>query len=157
MARLTALLAAGVLLGAPPTASAAKTHRHAWATIDECRVQGAAATVGVLTWMPGGGKAQQRMFARIQLQYRDGRGRWRAVPGGETAALALGPASRPELRGTSFGLESGEGTTVLRARVNFSWRHGRRTLVRRTALTSARRPTGRYGRPQGFSAASCRL
>ncbi len=157
MARFAALLAITALMAAPAAASGARVQRHVWATIDECRVAGANATVGVLASMPGGGKPDLRMFAKIQLQYRDAAGRWRALPGGGTGNLALGKASRAAVRGTSFGLESGADVTVLRARVSFAWRRGRRTVVRRSALTSARRPTGRYARPQNFSVASCRI
>jgi len=130
--------------------------RQAWATIDECRPVGAVATVGVLAWMPVDSAKSSRMVARIRLQYRDASGRWRPIENGDTGNLRVGNGKRAALRGYTFALGT-EGSALIRARVSFTWSAGRRTLVRRIVDTSARRPTGRYGTPLRFSAATCRL
>jgi len=96
------------------------------------------------------------MITRIGLQYRDAKGRWRAIQNGDTGNLRVGNGSRPALRGYTFALGT-EGAALVRARVTFTWSAGRRTLLRRIVDTSARRPTGRYGTPLRFSAATCRL
>jgi len=159
VARFATLLLVGcALLAAASTASAARAHRRAWATIDECRIAHKRATVGVLAWMPAGpATAAPHRFARIQLQYRDAHRHWRAWPEAETGYLALGAGKVPAFYGYSFVLARTTNVTSIRAHVVFAWRHGRRLVTRRSTLSSARRPSGRYGTPHGFSAASCRI
>jgi hypothetical protein len=146
------------LAAAAPAAQAARPAGHVWATIDECKLSGADAAVGVLAWMPAEtARRPMDRFARIQLQYRTARGRWVAWPEAETAAIALGDRPHPAYAGYSFVLARGAAAATVRAHVIFTWRRGRVTRVRRSALSTARRPTGRFGRPARYSVAACRI
>ena len=127
-----------------------------WATIDECsRRRSPNRPSACSRSMPGGGKRGLRMYVRIRLQYRDSCGRWRDLAtAADTGNLALGKREPSARTRASFGSRAARKPPCCARVVSFAWRRGRRTVVRRSALTSARRPTGRYARPQNFSVAS---
>ena len=156
-----AALAGAALLGPAGAAQARDPtqSRALWATINVCDTARHPNVLGVRGSMPGTGRRGDRMVLRIRVQYRAG-DRWRDLArGGDSGRIAVGSGRRRVVQGGAdfrYRPPAGGRAFVMRARVGFEWRHGRRVVFRATRLTTAGRRADR-GDPRGYSAAVCTI
>jgi len=130
-----------------------------WATVDQCSSASGGDVVGLRGSMPGTGRADEEMYMRFRLQYRDATGRWQFVAGADSGFVDVG-SSRYVSRqaGRDFHLAAGfAGGAVLRGRVTFDWRVGKVTKHHAELRTTADREVGAGASPPGYSAAHCTL
>lgn len=131
-----------------------------WATIDVCDGAQHPHTVGVRGSMPGSGRADELMYMRFQLQYRDSAGAWFDVgPAADSGFVAVGASSyRVRQAGRDFVLAVPAGRSfVVRGVVTFEWRR-RGHVVRNAHKSTVGGHRALAGSdPPGFSAAVCTL
>lgn len=161
MRRLPPLVLIGLLVCAAPAAANPLTESpRLWATINICDTALHPNGVGVRISMPGSGRAKERMFVRIRLDYWDGIAlRWQPMKsGGDSGWLGLGSGSylRRET-GRTFAIDpppTGQ-SFRFRGRAAYQWRLGKK-VVRKAYKATAKRPVAVLGAdPKGFSAAEC--
>lgn len=163
---ITRLLVAGTLLAAASPADAARRPSVygsplLWVTVNACDTVDRPNTVGIRASMPGSRERGERMWVRLQVQYRDLTGRWRSVgEGGDSGWIRLGHARvRARQAGTDFKLRVPRGVdgVLLRGAATFEWRRGDEVVRRARKRTEGGHPGTPGADPGGFSAASCRL
>jgi hypothetical protein len=128
-----------------------------WATINVCDSPKHPDTIGVRGSMPGTGSRGQRMYMRIRLDYFDSNAlSWRPVgSAGDSHRFYVGASThRVRQGGMSFAFDP---PVLLRGRVTFEWRRGRRVIYSAEKLTEAGHTEVAQGDPPGFSAAECEL
>jgi hypothetical protein len=134
--------------------------RDLWATIDVCSPGNQPHTVGVRGSMPGSGLANESMYMRFQLQYRNAAGLWVDIgASADSGFLAVGASTfKARQSGRNFVLDVQAGSRyVVRGVVTFEWR--RRGHVVRNAQkgTTASHQSPSGADPPGYSAAACEL
>jgi hypothetical protein len=159
-------VAVAVAVVAVPAAASAARHSpvsspHLWATINVCDTPNHPDTIGVRGSMPGTGSHGQRMYMRIRIEYFDHAAQdWKPVgTEGDSGRFYVG-ASTHKVRegGMSFPFQPpATGSALLRARVDFEWRRGRRVVYRGERLTEEGHTNVAQGDPPGFSAATCEI
>jgi hypothetical protein len=159
-----ALAALGLLLAAPDAALATHTplrSRNLWATINVCDTPKHADTIGVRGSMPGTGRHGERMYMRIQLEYLDrATQQWTLVgSAGDSHTFYVGAATHKVRQGgMSFAFQPpASGSALLRGRVTFDWRRGRKTVYRGERLTEEGHTNAAQADPPGYSAATCEI
>ena len=151
---------AAVLLVLPAAAQARRNPVNSpllWATINVCDSPRHPDTIGVRGSMPGTGSRGQRMYMRIRLEYFDGDAQtWRLVGrDGDSHRFYVGASThRVRQGGMSFAFAP---PVLLRGRVTFEWRRGRRIIYSAEKLTEAGHTEVAQGDPPGFSAGECEL
>lgn len=130
-----------------------------WSTINVCDTPPSSHRFGVRGQAPGDG-TRERIYMRFTAQFRT-RGHWRPVAGrGISAWLDAGSALfREQQTGYTFKLAppTPGAAYLLRGRVDFEWRRGRRVVRRAHALTQAGHPHTRGADPAAYSAATCHM
>ncbi len=156
--------AVAALLALPSAAAARHTplrSPHLWATINVCDSPTHADTIGVRGSMPGTGRHGDRMYMRIQLEYFDRAAQdWKLVgKDGDSGRFYVGAATHKIRQGgMNFPLQPpASGSTLLRGRVAFQWRHGRRVVYRGERLTEEGHTNVAQADPPGYSAATCEI
>jgi hypothetical protein len=160
-----AVAVVAALLAAPAAASAARhspvRSPHLWATINVCDTPTHGDIIGVRGSMPGTGSHGQRMYMRIQIEYFDRAAQdWKPVGSeGDSGRFYVG-ASTHKVRegGMSFPFQPpASGSALLRGRVDFEWRRGRRVIYQSERLTEEGHTNVAQADPPGFSAATCEI
>jgi hypothetical protein len=149
-------LAAGASLPGG-TAQAADSDR-LWATVNVCDTVKNPDTVGLRASMPGSGSAKDRMFMRFRVEYFVAREQeWRPVRrGGDSGWVSVGSgryAARES--GRSFEFSPAAGDILLRGRVSYEWRRGKKVVKRAVRRTEPGHESSAGADPKGFSAAEC--
>jgi hypothetical protein len=137
------LVAAAVALGAlaPGVALArAPSHPELWATINVCDPPDRPGAVGVRVSIPRE-KGAPRQWARIRLQFFDGRAWHRVRAGGDTGFARYGAGTRLVQGGTTFTFPPpAVGSRLqLRGLVDVEWRRGTKVVDRAQFRTTAGR------------------
>lgn len=133
-----------------------------WATVNTCDTTRSPDTIGIRASMPGSGKRAERMFMRFQVQFRSpADGLWhRITNGADSGFVAVGSArfvSREAGRSFRFAAPDAGSTLVLRGKVTYEWRTGKRVVRRAVKSTSAGYLSAVGSDPRGFSAAVCEV
>jgi hypothetical protein len=134
--------------------------RHLWATIDVCAPSDRPSTVGVRGSMPGSGLADESMYMRFQLQYRDASGAWLDIgASADSGFLAIGPSVfKARQSGRSFMLGITPGSHyVVRGVVTFEWRRRGHVVRNAQKQTTAGHQALAGADPPSYSAAACEL
>ncbi|GAC1486738.1 MAG: hypothetical protein NVS1B9_05860 [Solirubrobacteraceae bacterium] len=131
-----------------------------WSTVDVCNTKDHPLTIGVRGSMPGSGIAQERMFMRFQVQYRNAQGLWAYL--GSTADsgfIAVGAGNyKARQAGRNFVLSPKMGSAyLLRGVVAFEWRRAGRVVRRARKGTTAGHHSAAGADPRGYSRATCQL
>lgn len=149
-------------LAAPAAAHGADVtkSKRLWATINICDTVKAPNTVGVRVSMPGSGKKNERMYARIRLQYfRTSTSSWVSLgDGADSGWLSLGRATflRRETGWTQRLSAPAQGQQFrIRGRVSFEWRRGPAVVRKATRVTQGRTANVQGADPADYSAAQC--
>jgi hypothetical protein len=159
-----AVVALTAVLALPSTAAARHSplrSPHLWATINICDTPTHNDTIGVRGSMPGTGRHGERMYMRIELEYFDRAAQdWKPVgKGGDSGRFYVG-ASTHKIRegGMNFPFQPpASGSALLRGRVVFQWRRGRRVIYHGERLTEEGHTDVALADPPGFSAATCEI
>ena len=165
-----ALLATGagaiVASGASAATTAPPAHGHSilasrllWATIDVCNPPDQKDTIGVRGSMPGDGAANETMFMRFRIQYRNAKtGQWQTISSADSGYVNVKSARyRVREAGTSFVFRPAPGQPAYRLRglVLFQWRRGA-TVVRSTSrYTAGGHASGAGADPKNYTATTC--
>ena len=134
--------------------------RHLWATIDVCSPGDQPHTVGVRGSMPGSGLANESMYMRFQLQYRNADGVWIDIgANADSGFLAVGPSTfKARQSGRNFMLNAQTGSRyVVRGVVTFEWRRRGHVVRNAQKATAAGHQALADADPAGYSAAACAL
>lgn len=134
--------------------------RHLWATIDVCGPRSHTHVVGVRGSMPGSGLANESMYMRFALQYRNAAGVWVDVgAGADSGFLAVGPSTfKARQSGRNFVLDVQAGSHyVVRGVVTFEWRRRGHVVRNARKATTAGHQAIAGADPPGYSAAACEL
>jgi hypothetical protein len=139
-AAATALATAAALAALPSAAALARAPAdpRLWATINVCDPPARPGAVGVRISIPRE-KGAPRQWARIRLQFFDGRA-WRRVrAGGDTGFARYGIGTRLVQGGTTFTFPPpAEGSRLeLRGLVDVEWRRGTKVVDRAQLRTTA--------------------
>jgi hypothetical protein len=156
----TALVLACCAVTAVP-ASAAKTPRYLWATVNVCDTSVHDNMMGVRASMPGDGD-HTKMYVRFVAQYYDrAKQLWSEVKGsGISKWIYVGSgiyASRQAGYTFAFDPPSGGKTFVLRGAVDYKWTSGRRIVRTAHVITKAGHPGTKGADPATYSAATCQI
>lgn len=149
------LIAALALPGA--TAQAASKDR-LWATVNVCDTEKNPDTIGLRASMPGTGDRKVRMFLRFRVEYFVARDEeWKSVRrGGDSGWISVGSARFVARQsGRSFEFSPTAGNILLRGRVSYEWRRGKKVIKRAVRRTQAGHTSSAGSDPTGFSAAEC--
>lgn len=158
---ILSLAIASVLLAPAPSGAADVTKsKRLWATINVCDTAKAPNTVGVRVSMPGSGKKNECMYARIRLQYfRSSTSSWISLgDGADSGWLSLGKATflRRETGWTQKLSAPAPGQQFrIRGSVDFEWRRGAAVVRHAKRLTAGRTANVQGADPAGYSAAQC--
>jgi hypothetical protein len=144
----------------PPTAAHIRRAVHKaehssalWATVNICDTAKYPHEIGIRGQMPALGIAAQLRIT-FMVDYAAGRG-FKPLHG-VAAPVKLGTVTSGAYQGGvrfTFARHAG----VLRGRVQFAWRVGRRTVGTAVRITTAGHRGAGYGDPRGFSASQCRI
>jgi hypothetical protein len=164
-ARGRAAACAGAALFALTAAASPHGHtiyqsRHLWATIDVCGPRDQPHTVGVRGSMPGSGLANELMFMRFALQYRDAAGAWLNIgASADSGFLAVGQSTfKARQSGRNFMLDVAPGSHyIVRGVVTFEWRRRGHVVRNAQKETTAGHQALAGADPPGYSAAACEL
>jgi hypothetical protein len=144
----------------PPTAaqirraiSHAEHSRALWATVNICDTPKYPHVIGIRGEMPALGFAAQLRMT-FMIDYAVGKG-FKPLHGVADPVKLGTPRSGVYQGGVRFTF--GPHAGVLRGRVRFSWRLGKRTLGTVVRTTTAGHHGASYGDPRGFSAARCSI
>jgi hypothetical protein len=131
----------------------AERSRQVWATVNVCDTRAHPDVMGVRGQMPAlGVRAELAMAFSVEYFVSSQRG-FRRLPG-VRLPVSVGPASRGNYQaGAQFRFAPHTG--LLRGRVRFSWRIGRRTVGTIERVTRFGHPDARYGDPARFSDWKC--
>ena len=155
-----------VLLAAPASARAAEERtidksRHLWATVNICDTKAHPDTLGVRASMPGSGRKRERMFMRFRAQvFSNTTNLWQEFEGKGTDSgwVEVGSARfKARQSGWTFPFRLSKGQSyVLRGKVRFEWRRGKKVVRRAVKRTTGGHRTS-VADPKGFSRATCRI
>jgi hypothetical protein len=156
-----AALAALLVLAMAAPASAAPRSRNLWATINVCDSERFPNQLGVRARMPGNG-TREVMYMRFRAHYfSEEEGIWHNVGGtGISRWIRLGSARlRHREAGYTFVFDppADGGRHILRGRVEYRWKRGRRIVRRARANTKSGFESTRGADPPGFSAGVCEI
>ena len=145
----------------PLPASAARTPKNLWATVNVCDTARHDNMMGVRASMPGDG-ARTKMYMRFVAQYYDrSKQLWSEVKGsGVSKWIYVGSGIYARRQGGytfAFDPPAAGKTFVLRGAVDFKWTKGRRIVRTAHVLTRAGHPNTRGADPAGYSAALCEI
>jgi hypothetical protein len=151
---------AAVPAGAGAAGHTVYDSKYLWATVDVCDTPKHPNAIGIRGSMPGSGVAKERMFLRIQVQYRSRTdGRWHNIAkGADSAWLPLGSGRyRARQAGADFAFvpPAGGRGVRLRGAVTFEWRIGAKVVRHARVRTTSGHVAAAGADPAGFSAASC--
>lgn len=154
---ITLLPILALLAGASAPAHGAPSKR-LWATVNVCDTAKNPDTVGLRASMPGTGSSKVRMYMRFQVEYFVSREQeWKPVRrGGDSGWVSVGSGrfvSRQS--GRSFEFSPAAGDILLRGRVSFQWRRGKKVIKRATRRTEGGHSSSAGADPKGYSAAEC--
>jgi hypothetical protein len=131
-----------------------------WATIDICSPGDQPHAIGVRGSMPGSGLANESMYMRFQLQYRNAAGAWVNIgASADSGFLAIGPSVfKARQSGRSFMLGITPGSHyVVRGVVTFEWRRRGHVVRNAQKQTTAGHQALAGADPPSYSAAACEL
>ena len=158
-------LAAGALLLAPATASAAvppvERSDDLWATVNICDTPAHPNKIGIRGSMPGLGR-RASLYMRFQVHYLSASdGKWHTIEAnGDSGYVKVGVASKRVLEtGRTFRFlpPPDGGAHTLRGAVTFVWRRKGRTVQRVREITEGGHRSTKGADPEGYSAAVCQI
>jgi hypothetical protein len=132
----------------------AERSRALWATVNICNTRKYPRVIGIRGEMPALGFAAQLRIT-FMLDYAAGTGFKRLPHVAQPVSLGTHRSGAYQ-GGVRFRFRP-QDTGVLRGRVRFSWRLGRRTVGTVVRTTTAGHHGVSYGDPRGFSAARCSI
>lgn len=152
------------LLALPAAADpATKKERRAdnarlWATVNVCDTEDNPDTIGLRASMPGTGSKKVRMYMRFRVEYYVAReDEWRLVrKGGDSGWVSVGSGRYVRREsGRSFEFSPESGNILLRGRVSFQWRRGKKVVKRATRRTADGHESSAGADPEDYSAGEC--
>ncbi len=131
-----------------------------WATVDVCNPPDQKDTIGIRGSMPGDGVADETMYMRFRIQYRDAKtGDWLDISANaDSGWVAVGSSSyRVREAGRSFEFRPAPGTPAYRLRglVFFQWRRGTTVVRSTTRYTQIGHVSAAGADPKDYSASTC--
>ena len=160
MTRLAVICAVLLAVAAP---AGAATVKEPWATVNVCDTKAHPDTIGIRALIPGAKRKEVRLFMRFRVQWKDpADGLWHnLIDKGDSGFVAFGRSKkglgREGGRLFPFDAPTGGKSQLLRGRVDFQWRIGKRVVKRADALTEKGHHSTAGGDPKGYSAATCVL
>lgn len=142
--------------GASPAHAAAKTRL--WATVNVCDTEKQPDTIGLRGSMPGNADRKTKMYMRFRVQYFVSRDNaWKQVrKGGDSGWVSVGSGRYVARQsGRSFQFSPAAGNILLRGRVSYEWRRGKKVVKRATRVTEEGHTSSAGADPAGYSAAEC--
>lgn len=154
-----AALACGALIVPAALAGPPKSRKAVWATVNLCDTKRFPNTMGVRVAM-GATDHRDSIYARIRVQFQPaGSHRFRDLrKAGDSGWLKLGKGNFVQRQGGFrfvFNAPPKGERFVLRGRVNYQWRRGKRVIARRKRFTKAGHPGADQGDPKHYSARRC--
>lgn len=158
---LVSAIAVASCLAAALPATAARTPKDLWATVNVCDTIKHPDMMGVRASMPGDA-AHTKMYMRFIAQYYDrSKQLWSEVRGsGVSSWILVGSGQYARRQGGytfAFDPPAGGRTFVLRGAVDFKWVKGRRIVRTAHVNTKGGHPGTKGADPPGFSAALCEI
>lgn len=156
-ALVTLIFSALLAAGAAAPAQAATTDR-LWATVNVCDTAKNPDTIGLRASMPGTGSAKVKMYMRFRVEYFVARDQeWKPVrKGGDSGWVSVGSGKFVAREsGRSFEFSPAAGNILLRGRVSYEWRRGKKVIRRAVRRTETGHESSAGADPKGYSAAEC--
>ena len=145
-------------LALPGSSAQAQSKDRLWATVNVCDTAKNPDTIGLRASMPGTGDSKVKMYLRFRVEYYVARDEeWKTVrKGGDSGWISVGSGRFVARQsGRSFEFSPAAGNILLRGRVSYEWRRGKKVVKRAVRRTTAGHTSSAGADPKGFSASEC--
>lgn len=153
-------LAAAAVLPLQASAATKKQEKkdRLWATVNVCDTEDNPDTIGLRASMPGTGSSKVRMYMRFRVEYFVARDEeWKLVrKGGDSGWVSVGSGRYVARQsGRSFEFSPSSGDILLRGRVSYKWKRGKKVIKRATRRTEEGHESSAGADPEDFSESEC--